>query len=951
MSSTRLRFAPFILSTLCILLLSAWSQEKKSLDHDAYEIWNIVKERYISHDGNYTMYTYGPEDQDATLAIHKGDATPPFHERPRGYKATFSPDSRFAVYHVKPGKEEVRSAKLDGKKKDGLPKDSLEIIDLQNSATGIYANIKSFKLPKESGDWIAILFQKEKKEKAPGDKKSKPAEKAASPAPKKKKSKKKKAEGTDLLIRKLDGSREFRYNDVVSYTVADNGGIIAFTTANKDSSADGVWCFDTRTAELTELMKSPGDYAQIGVDAAGKQVAFLSNQEDFKAKQPVFNLYHWQTGQEAAASKIAVTQPALPTGWWLSEYHKLTFSEDGKRLFFGTAPRPEPEPDEEVLDEEKINVDIWHWKDPLLQPMQLKQLKDEKKRSYLAVYHIKEKKTLQLATEAIPNVNIANDGQAKLGLGTSTLPYRQEISWEWPSYRDVYVIDISNGKARKVISKLQSTAYLSPNGRYLAWWDRESRSWFAQSTKDGSKPVNISGKVPHRLDNEIHDWPYSPNSYGRAGWTKGDKEFLVYDKHDMWALDPSGRKAPRNMTTGVGRNNDLRMRYVRLDPEEEFIDTNKPALLSAVHYSNKGAGFYRTDWKSGSQPQQLTLEDKRFSTPIKAKNADQLLFTRSDVKEFPDLWVSAKDLSNRKKITALNPQQSDYKWATAEKFSWYSVDGQKLDGILYKPEDFDPANQYPMVVYFYEKTSQNLHRYYTLQPHRSVINPVFYASRGYIVFVPDIPYKIGYPGESAMNAVMPGVTELLKTGYVDPENVGVQGHSWGGYQIAYMVTRTNLFKAAAGGAPVSNMISAYGGIRWRTGRSRMFQYEQTQSRIGGSLWEKPLRYIENSPIFWVDKIETPLLIMHNDHDGAVPWYQGIELFVAMRRLAKPAWLINYNDELHWPTKYHKKRDWQIRLAQFFDHYLKGAPAPKWLDQGIPALEKETELGLEPITGE
>jgi dipeptidyl aminopeptidase/acylaminoacyl peptidase len=252
-----------------------------------------------------------------------------------------------------------------------------------------------------------------------------------------------------------------------------------------------------------------------------------------------------------------------------------------------------------------------------------------------------------------------------------------------------------------------------------------------------------------------------------------------------------------------------------------------------------------------------------------------------------------------------------------------------------------------MMVYFYERYTDNLNSHYAPEPYRSYINFSFYASRGYLVFVPDIPYKIGYPGESALEAVMSGVTALMDEGFVDRDRIGVQGHSWGGYQTAYLVTRTNLFAAAEAGAPVANMISAYGGIRWGTGMSRMFQYERTQSRIGGSLWEYPLRYIENSPIFMADRIETPLLIMHNDGDTAVPWYQGIELFVALRRLGKPVWMINYNGEPHWPTTYANKRDWTIRMQQFFDHYLKDAPAPVWLETGIPAVDKGKTLGLEP----
>ena len=252
-----------------------------------------------------------------------------------------------------------------------------------------------------------------------------------------------------------------------------------------------------------------------------------------------------------------------------------------------------------------------------------------------------------------------------------------------------------------------------------------------------------------------------------------------------------------------------------------------------------------------------------------------------------------------------------------------------------------------MMVYFYERASDGLYSHHAPAPHRSVINRSFYTSRGYAVFVPDIVYKEGYPGESAMQSIMPGVHHVVDKGFIDPERVALQGHSWAGYQIAYMVTKTDYFKAVGAGAPVANMTSAYGQVRWETGRLRQFQYENTQSRIGGTLWEYPNRYWENSPLFYVDKINTPMLIMHNDEDGHVPWEQGIELFTAMRRLGKPAWMINYNEQPHWPITYANKRDWTIRLQQFFDHFLKDEPAPRWMVEGVPAIERGETLGLEP----
>jgi dipeptidyl aminopeptidase/acylaminoacyl peptidase len=331
-----------------------------------------------------------------------------------------------------------------------------------------------------------------------------------------------------------------------------------------------------------------------------------------------------------------------------------------------------------------------------------------------------------------------------------------------------------------------------------------------------------------------------------------------------------------------------------------------------------------------------------------AQKSDKVIFSRQSFQEFPDIRFSDLTFKTQTVISDANPQQKEYNWGTIELINWTSLDGKELTGMLVKPEDFDPNKKYPMIVNFYEKSSNRLNRHRTPLPGRSTINYSFYASRGYLIFNPDVYYRNGYPGESAYNCVIPGVTSLIEKGFVDKDNIGTQGHSWGGYQIAYLVTKTNIFKAAEAGAPVPNMISAYGGIRWWTGLSRQFQYEHTQSRIGGTPWEYPARYIENSPIFNIDKINTPLLIMHNDADGHVPWYQGIEFFVSLRRLGKPSWFLNYNGEPHWPLKLQNRKDFNIRMAQFFDYYLKGDPKPQWMQRGVPAIDKGINQGYELI---
>ncbi|MCX6223992.1 MAG: prolyl oligopeptidase family serine peptidase, partial [Bacteroidia bacterium] len=312
----------------------------------------------------------------------------------------------------------------------------------------------------------------------------------------------------------------------------------------------------------------------------------------------------------------------------------------------------------------------------------------------------------------------------------------------------------------------------------------------------------------------------------------------------------------------------------------------------------------------------------------------------STVSEFGDFWVGDINFRGGRKISNANPQQAQYVWAAVELVEWNDLNGEKHQGLLYKPENLDPAKKYPMIAYFYERHSDGLHTHYVPRASASTVNPLEYASNGYLVFMPDIHFKIGFPGKSFYNAIMSGIMELGKRDYVDMKHLGIQGQSWGGYGTAYMITQTGIFAAASPGAPVSNMTSAYGGIRNESGMVRQFQYEKTQSRIGGTLWDKPEYFIENSPLFFADRITTPCLIRHDDADGAVPFSEGVQLFVALRRLNKPAWLVNYNGQPHNLSRLADKKDWSVRMMQFFDHYLKDAPAPDWMTKGVTALDKK-----------
>ena len=308
-----------------------------------------------------------------------------------------------------------------------------------------------------------------------------------------------------------------------------------------------------------------------------------------------------------------------------------------------------------------------------------------------------------------------------------------------------------------------------------------------------------------------------------------------------------------------------------------------------------------------------------------------------------DLYVYNGSLE---RISNINPQQADYLWGTPELFKWKAFDGTQLDGILYKPENFDENKKYPVMIYFYERRSESLYNYLTPAPSRSTVNIPYFVSNDYIVFVPDIVYKDGHPGESAYNCIVAGAQALAKNKWVDSKRMAIQGQSWGGYQVAYLVTRTDMFAAAGAGAPVSNMTSAYGGIRWGTGISRQFQYEHTQSPIGKDLRSGYDHYIENSPLFKLPNVKTPVLIMHNNADGAVPYYQGIEMFMGLRRLGKPCWLLEYNREAHNLANRKNAKDLSVRLSDFFDYYLKGTPMPDWMKPNTPYMINGKEYTVE-----
>jgi dipeptidyl aminopeptidase/acylaminoacyl peptidase len=925
---------------------------KRALTHRDYDGWRSVATPTLSRDGRYFAYSYMPQEGDGELLVKDlktgkeqrypvgalpppplpdPDANPDAPPPVRNVRITFTGDSRYVVSTTYPSKADTDKAKREKKKPEEMPKGGLVIVDLATFEATTVASVKSVQVPAKAGDWIAYL--KESKEATP------PARPGVI----------RKEYGTDLVVRDLMSAQERTFGGVLEYAVARDGMTLLYTVSSKTETENGVFAMNagSRTEAPVALASGPGRYLKLTWDREQKRAAFVSDRDDAASKAPKFKAYLWERNARPATAVAVVdnSTPGMPATLAVSDKGQMSFSRDGGRLYVPTAPpAAPPRVEDDTPADERVVADIWNYKDDLVQPMQRIRAAQERSRTFRGVYTLASKMYAQVADQTLRTVVMSDDGAR--GLGLDDAPYRRMIDFDG-TYNDVYLVNGATGERKSVLKKWRGGGFgaafqWSPSGDVAVFF--ADRHWHALNAKDGSIR-NLTASLPVSFADEEDDTPDPAGSYGAAGWTKDSSAFLVYDRFDVWQLFADGR-APRNLTEGEGRKAKTIYRVERTDPvdeddDERGFDPAKPLTLRGENDVTHETGFYRDTFDGTVAPVKLLSADRNLRYLGRAKDADALLVSAQRFDEFPDVHLTDASFKTLTKLTNGGAQLASFLWGKAELVNFTNSDGVKLQAGLIKPDNFDPKKKYPMIVYIYETLSENVHSFVAPAPGTS-INFAYYASNGYLILTPDIVYTLGQPGQDAMKSVLPAIQTVVDKGFVDEANIGIQGHSWGGYQIAWMLTQTSRFKAAEAGAPVGNMTSAYSGIRWGTGLPRQFQYEQTQSRIGPSLYEAPLKYVANSPIFQIKRVTTPLLIIANDNDDAVPWYQGIELFLAMRRNQKEAYLFNYNGEFHGLRKRPNQKDYTVRMQQFFDHFLKGAPAPEWMEKGVPYTERDEE---------
>jgi dipeptidyl aminopeptidase/acylaminoacyl peptidase len=894
--------------------------------HDLMK-FRAIERPVLSEDGTVVAYATQPDRGDGEGLVHHLASGRVFKVE-RGGQPAISKDSRWVAMTTK-----VPFAAADKPAKE-RPKPGMALVDAGSGAIVHVDNVERFAFS-EDGRWLAYVHP------APeAAKKSETTDALLDGQETKPDTTDRKAGGT-LKLRNLASGVDHDIAFVAAFTFDRPSKYLAYVVSDRDGKGNGVYYRElsepSRPGEIARAEE--GKYEALTWTREGSRLAFLSSGEPKKGQpQPPATLCIWDGDARRGAEVVAPGQ--APKGWTLPLKNDLAWSRDGKRLFFGFKPgeaqgappsmNQAPKGDADPYDVDallaKAEVDVWHWNDPRIIPQQKRVWDREKDRTYRAVLHVESKRVVPLADQDVPDVELPEND--RFALASSDVPYQKQTTWG-ERQRDIYLVDLAAGSRKLVVPALGDSATLTPDGRTVLYY--AGGHWHAYDCETGSTR-NLTGALNVTLFDEENDTPSSPRSYGTGGWVDDGAAVLVYDRYDIWQV-PLRAGEPINLTAGEGRRRQVTFRALRLDPERRSYRASERLLLSAYHNREKAHGFYAA--VVGKPGVEARIDEKRrFRFLSKASAADVVMYTRESYTEFPDVWVSDTAFEQPKRVSDVNPQTADFAWGSAELVEWSSMDGVPLQGVLIKPGNYEAGKRYPVIVYFYERQSQRLYEFNeTVVNHRPSF-PV-YTGAGYAIFLPDVVFDIGRPGMSMVKCLVPGVQKLIDMGVADPKAIGLHGHSWGGYGTAYVVTQTNIFAAAIAGAPVANMTSAYGGIRWESGLARQFQYEQTQSRIGGSLWDYPERYIENSPLFFADRVQTPLLIQHGDDDGAVPWYQAIEMYLALRRFGKDAIYLQYRGEPHHLRKYPNKIDYAIRMKEYFDHYLKGEPAPEWISKGVP----------------
>lgn len=937
----------------------------KTLDPGDLANWKSIRATSWSLDGRVFAYQLAPNEGDAEVVIKivaDGKETRfPIGELPgfggggpggppAGSALAVSADGKWVAFLKYPLAKDAKRLRKERKPIQA----SIVIVDLATGKTREFERVRRFAFDGEKPTIVALhRYADNAPAPAPAASGAPPAAAPAASA------------AADLLIIQLLGTQVTHIGDVNEFAFDDKGEFLAYTVETRDRFGDGVHLRAAKT-EVTKVLDSErAVYRRLTWADSGASLAVLRGIPDSAAADTNYAVVAWRDVTQAPTSYTPSEANGMPAGMRLSADRSPRWSWDRSAVYVGiaerrtTPPGNKPNPDVKAIagapgaiggpggggaprdDEALPTLIIWHGKDSRLQAQQQVEESRDKSFNYLAAFRVGEQKLVRLGNDSLRDVSLT--ARDRYAYAFDVRAYERSGNIDGRRYRDVYAIDPRTGTARLLARKSLGVGFFgggmfsSPDGNRLLYWS--DGNYHVYDLAAGTSK-NITAGAPVSFINKEDDHNIDRPPTPVVGWTKDGAAVLLSDNWDVWRV-PVQNGTAVNLTR-TARSQGIRFqRRIQIDPKERGIDVTKPLYIGIYGERTKKSGVARID---GARPGAATLlfEDAQYFAS-RARDADVWFFTRQTFTEYPDYWTADGTFKNARRLTEVGAQQKDVAWSSgARLIDYVSEKGDSLQGALYLPANYEAGKKYPTVVYIYEKLSQGLHAYAVPNETRA-FNPSVYTSRGYAVLMPDIVYRVNDPGMSAVWCVVPAVKAAIATGIVDPANVGLHGHSWGGYQTAFLVTQTNIFKSAIAGAALTDMVSMYSSVYWNTGSANQPIFESSQGRFTGNFIDNYDAYIRNSPAFHAKNVQTPLMLLHNERDGAVDFNQGITYYNTLRQLGKDVLLLQYVGENHGLQQPENQKDYTIRMKEYFDTYLLGAPAPEWLKNGIPRLKMQEHL--------
>jgi esterase/lipase len=922
------------LTTTLLLALAAAAQAgaqtaKKVLSVDDYPLWRSIEDRQISGDGQWLAYQLRrPNALDAEPVLHvlQVDSARD-REIANGDQPAFSDDSRWVAYFVTQPFAEAKKLREGNRPVTR----KAQLLDLRTGATSTWDDIDSF------------VF-------APGSRHLLLRRRAPDPRARHK--------GVDVVLRDLATGRDQLLGSIADAAFNRNGELLAYTVDAAIPDANGLFLFDLRDDRLLPFDNDTLTYAGLAWNEDGNALAVLKGKQPEKQAERrnvllAFPDVYTALARGSRAAPVTLdpaSSAGFPEGMVVSERRDPGWSADRRLVFFGTKEqRPAPDTtDRRKGTDEVANVDVWRTDDQRIQSVQMRRAEADGDFTWLAAFDVTAGRFVALADSTMRNVDLTLDG--RWGIGRDERAFISD--WE-PAAADLYRVNSATGE-RTLIAENQPTGRsltdTSPDGRWFLYW-REGR--YQLYDLDAGSGKTLAGDTVDFTDTEYDRGGTRP-PYGVASWTRDGKGIVLQHRYDLWLVPLAGGKAT-NLTRGVGTSDEIRFRYISTASTEGMgplqrartvaLDPAKPVLLAAYGQWTKKSGYWQL---RGGTMEPLVFEDAMFGSPTRAGKADRFLFTRETFAEFPDLRIAGPDFADARKVTDANPQQAEYAWGRRILFDFTNSKGVRLQGILAIPDDYQPGEKRPMLVNFYEKNSQNLHRYSAPAYLSSMGSlPVEAVSRGYVALLPDIRFNMGASHSDMLDCIEAATKKVIEMGYADPAHIAIHGHSYGGQGAAFIGTRSRLFAAVGMGAGVTDLTNDFSeNWGWSyhyqggTGANGSQYYINGQGRQATSPWDDPELFRFESARTHVREVTAPFLMMHGTADPTVSFQEGLGFYNAMRFNGKSAILLAYQDEGHSLRGLANRRDLTIRYFQFFDHYLRGTPAPRWMTEGVLFLEKE-----------